>query len=196
MVDRNLKYVDLYMIYKDLSKLPQKELPQGFSFRLFNGSKADIESWCEIEVSSGDIKSLEEAVAAFNKYYGDHLEELKERCVFILDSKTNTPIATATAWYLDTPIDTDITGDFHWLAVRNDYKGKGLSKPLIIKAMKLLAELGHKGAYLHSQTHTWLAIKVYLDLGWQAYRPQKQTEAEFNEGWGIIDNKINSLIKK
>ena len=101
-------------------------------------------------------------------------------------------VGTATAFYLEEPIEPDISGNFHWLAVREEYKGKGLAKPLITKAMKLMHELGHKGAYLHSQTHTWLACKIYKDLGWLPYK-HTQSEEEFRQGWEIVDEEWEKL---
>lgn len=192
MIDRTIKYVDLYMIYEDLSKIPEFELPEGYSYRFFDGTDQDIKTWIEIEVSSGDIKSIEEGRDDFDKYYSEKIDELKQRCIFIVDDQSEFAVATATGFYLEEPIG-NITGDFHWLAVREEYKGKGLSKPLITKVMKEMYKLGHKASILHSQTHTFLAIKVYESLGWKPYRPESQSQEEFEEGWSIVRERLREL---
>ncbi len=121
---------------------------------------------------------------AFNYYYGEHYEELKQLCLFIENDKGE-KIATSTAFYLDNPIN-DITGNVHWVSIKKEYQGLHLSKPLIYKTLKQMAKLGHKKTLLHTQTHTWLAVKVYLDMGFEPY--------EMNNnylGWQIIKKLTN-----
>ena len=73
------------------------------------------------------------------------------------------------AKYLDIP-ENDITGNVHWVPVRKDYQGKHLSKPLIAETLRQMRKLGHKKTLLHTQTHTWLAVKIYLDMGFSPYK--------------------------
>lgn len=185
VLNRNLKYLDAYMIYEDLSVVPEFKLPEGYSFKFFEeGNEKD---WVEIEVSSGDIENEKSGYDKFEKYYGNYIDDIKKRMIFIVD-RNNTPIGTATGFFMEKPIDDRITGDLHWVAVRKEFQGKGLSKPLITEAMKVMYQLGHKGAYLHSQTHTWLACKIYKSLGWKPYRPESQSIEDFEECWAIIDD--------
>lgn len=185
MINRNLKYVDAYMIYEDLSKIPDYKLPEGFSFRGFKNG--DQKHWVDIEVSSGDIVDEQTGFEKFDDYYGKYLKDLEDRFVFVVDSD-GTPVATVCGWYMQKPINDVITGDLHWLAVKKEYQGLGLSKPLIVESMKIMYKYGHKGAFCHSQTHTWLACKIYLSLGWKKYRPKNQSIEEFNECWDIINS--------
>lgn len=53
----------------------------------------------------------------------------------------------------------------HWVAVRREYQGKGLAKPLIAYVLNVMRELGYKHAKIPTQTNTWLACKIYLDFG-------------------------------
>jgi hypothetical protein len=57
--------------------------------------------------------------------------------------------------------------------------------------MKRMSELGHKQAFLHTQTPSWVACKIYLDLGWQPFR-FVQSQADFDQGWGIVMEKVGS----
>lgn len=61
-----------------------------------------------------------------------------------------------------------------------------LSKPLICETLKQMRRLGHKKTLLHTQTHTWLAVKVYLDMRFEPYKME-----EHYLGWQIIKKMIN-----
>lgn len=180
-INRTLKYVDLLLV-RGLDDIPVMSLPEGFKFVLFQDG--DEKNWVDIEVSSGEFLSFDEGIEAFNYYYGHCYEELKKRCIFIENSEGE-KVATATAFYADYPIG-DITGYVHWVSVKKEYQGKGLSKPLVSMALLKMKELGHKGTFLHTQTHTWLAVKVYLDMGFVPILNENDYL-----GWQIIKNLTN-----
>lgn len=180
-INRTLKYVDLLLV-RGLDDIPVMSLPEGFRFVLFQDG--DEKHWVDIEVSSGEFLSFDEGIEAFNYYYGHCYEELKKRCIFI-ENNEGEKVATATAFYADYPIG-DITGYVHWVSVKKEYQGKGLSKPLVSMALLKMKELGHKGTFLHTQTHTWLAVKVYLDMGFVPILNENDYL-----GWQIIKNLTN-----
>lgn len=181
-IDRTLKYVDLYLVNNDLDKIKEYKLPDGYKFVLFEDG--DEKDWVEIEMSSGEFLSYEEGIETFNKYYGNHYDELKKSCIFIENEKGE-KVATSTAFFQENPID-DITGNVHWVSVKKEYQGQHLSKPLISETLKQMRKLGHKKTLLHTQTHTWLAVKVYLDMGFIPY------EIDNNYlGWQIIKKLTN-----
>ncbi|KXK26155.1 MAG: Acetyltransferase (GNAT) family protein [candidate division WS6 bacterium OLB20] len=200
MVDKTVPYYDVFMLHHNLNDVEVMPLPDGYSFRYFDGSQTDIDHWCEIEASSGDVESVEKAHSEFDRYYGNSIGLLKERCLFLLSSDS-LPVGTATAYMflegqpgLPEPasdaeeLPENVTGHLHWVAMREDYKGRGLSKPLITKTMQRMAELGHKKAFLHSQTPSWVACKIYLDLGWEPFR-FVQSREDFTAGWNIVFDK-------
>lgn len=180
-INRTLKYVDLLLV-RFLDDIPVMSLPEGFKFVLFQDG--DEKHWVDIEVSSGEFLSFDEGIEAFNYYYGHCYEELKKRCIFI-ENNEGEKVATATAFYAEQPIG-DISGYVHWVSVKKEYQGKGLSKPLVSKALLKMKELGHKGTFLHTQTHTWLAVKVYLDMGFVPILNKNDYL-----GWQIIKNLTN-----
>ena len=49
-----------------------------------------------------------------------------------------------------------------------------------------MRRLGHKKTLLHTQTHTWLAVKVYLDMGFEPYKME-----ESYLGWQIMKKLTN-----
>ena len=181
-INRTLKYVDLYLVHNNLDNIIDYKLPDGYNFVYFNNG--DEKSWIEIEMSAGEFLSFEEGMEAFNFYYGNHYEELKKLCIFI-ENENGDKIATSTAFYLDKP-ENDITGNVHWVSVKKEYQGKHLSKPLISETLKQMRSLGHKKTLLHTQTHTWLAVKVYMDMGFEPYKME-----ESYLGWQIMKKLTN-----
>ena len=181
-IDRTLKYVDLYLVNNDLDTIKEYKLPDGYRFVLFNdGDELD---WVNIEMSSREFLTFEEGMDAFNNYYGNYYDDLKKCCLFI-ENEQGEKIATSTAFYLEKLLD-DITGNVHWVSIKKEYQGKHLSKPLISETLKLMRRLGHKKTLLHTQTHTWLAVKVYLDMGFEPYKME-----EHYLGWQIIKKLTN-----
>lgn len=203
MVDRTVEFFDLFMLYEDLSKVKEIPLEEGYSFRFFDGSDKDIQHWMDIEVSSGDVRNYQEAKEGFETYYRKYINTLLSRCVFLLD-KNNIPVGTATAFFIVEPqpglpekskdvepLPTNVTAHLHWVAIKEEHKGKGLSKALITYTMKQMFWLNHKAAFLHTQTPSWLACKIYLGLGWKPFR-FVSTKEDFEKGWHIVNQKINN----
>ena len=62
-------------------------------------------------------------------------------------------------------------------------QGKGLSKPLITYTLGVMKELGYEKVKIHTQTNTWLACKVYYDLG---FRPEKESLVKNRFGWKMV----------
>ena len=68
--------------------------------------------------------------------------------------------------------------DIGSIAVKKEYQGKGLAKPLITYVLHIMKDLGYTNAKLSTQTNSWLAIKIYLDFGFKPYNESL--------GWGIV----------
>ena len=58
-----------------------------------------------------------------------------------------------------------------------------MSKPLITHVLRHMKKLGYGHAVVPTQTTTWLACKVYLDLG---FRPMPGNLKRSGTGWRII----------
>ena len=69
------------------------------------------------------------------------------------------------------------------MAVRREQQGKGLAKPLITHVLDIMRNLNYTHAKIPTQTTTWLACKVYLDLG---FLPLPQNAVNSLEGWRIM----------
>jgi len=173
-VDKCLKYFHLVLRH-DLEHIPERPLPQGYSFRFYQ--PGDEEKWLEIEASAREFLTPESGRKSWEKYFGSREKELPFRMLFIVDAEGNY-VATATAH--DDPADP-IAGWLHWVAIKKEHQGKGLSKPLVYKVLSLLKERGCPYACVPTQTTTWLAVRIYMDCG---FVPLNTEEAE--GGWRIV----------
>eukprot|EP00729_Bicosta_minor_P002772 gene2772-10307_t len=143
------------------------------SLRTFNPDDYDCDrrSWAQVEVSAGEFSTAAAATIparvaaaelAFHSEFGEHLAEMKERCFFAFEEESGRVVGTCTAWRGE--VCGEERGRIHWVAVAQEWQGKGLSKLLLTAALGLLAER-HSRAYLTSQTTSARAIKLYLRLG-------------------------------
>ena len=177
--DSRLPYYEL-MLERDLKNLPEYPLPDGYHFEHY--VPGDRDTWIEIEKSAKEFSSLEDGQKAWEKYYAEHESELMERMFFIVNN-SGQKIATATAFYDIRKGDDGINGWLHWVAVSRKEQGRGLSKPIIAEILHFMAELGYSRVVVPTQSTTWLACKVYLDLG---FRPIPKNAERSRKGWEII----------
>lgn len=82
--------------------------------------------------------------------------------VFILKYKGKV-IATATAWYR--PEYGEKTGYLHMVAVDSKFRGRGLSKIVVIAAMLYMVSKGEKRVVLKTDSFRTEAIGLYKKLG-------------------------------
>lgn len=138
------------------SPLEELELPEGYSFTHYK-DETDIPKWaaCIWEDHEGDIDQkrwqceildFKDINAAedmwFIDYNGEH-------------------IGTATSFiYGDTGI-----GDMHWVGIRKDFRGKGLSKYLSYIVQKTLRDRGTPFVALTTSESRPAAVKSYLTAG-------------------------------
>ena len=163
-IDNKIKYYELLMSYDDTSKYINYELPEGYHYEFYK--PGDEKDWINIHISSGEFTSFEKGLEYFHDFYDSFIDELNKRCFFIVDNNTNEKIGTATISLL-LKKEYGCNAAVDWLAIKKDYQGKKLSRPLISKLIKLAHELGHDKIILHTQTTTWLAAKLYLDAGFE-----------------------------
>lgn len=177
--DERICYYRL-LLERDITKVPQYELPKGYRFVSYTDN--DREAWICIEMSAKEFESYEQGLEAWNRYYAAKPDELPDR-MFFIETDEGEKIATATAFYDVSGEDTSDDGWLHWVAVKREYQGKGLSKPLITYVLNVMKQLGYVHAKILTQTNTWLACKVYMDLG---FVPVEENLRHSYEGWKII----------
>lgn len=182
-IEKTLHYYPLVMKFDDLSNYKKYDLPEGFRFQFYR--PGDEEEWISIHLESGEFTDEEEASCHFHEYYDDFIDELSRRCVFIVDTTTGEKVGTATiSLFEDKEHGYQATVD--WVAIKKSYQGRKLAKPLMSKFMDIAVKNGHDKILLHTQTHTWLAAKLYLDYG---FEPIIKEEAV--EGWKLLNTIID-----
>ena len=184
--DERIKYYEL-LLRRDLDALPVFPLPEGYKFVFYK--QGDRDAWIDIEKSAKEFTDYAQGLKAWEKYYADHEKELWNRMVFVED-ENGKKVATATAYYDITNRDKSGDGWLHWVAVRREFQGRGLSKPLILYVLNIMRELGYTHAKIPTQTTTWLACKIYLDLG---FRPLPQNAIHSKCGWEIVKALTNHI---
>lgn len=178
--DARLRYFELLLKRDNLDNIPEFRLPDGYRFVLYQSG--DRDDWIEIERSAKEFDNAEEGLAAWERYYAGREKELFSRMVFI-ETREGQKVATATAFYDIHGRDRSGAGWLHWVAVRRDFQGKGLSKPLISHTLYRMRELGYTHAKIPTQTNTWLACKIYLDFG---FVPVPENAVHSRDGWRMI----------
>lgn len=181
MWDHSVPDIGLAMRRDSLEQLPKVQLPSGYTLRLYQ--PGDEHHWARIERSAEEFTTEAAALTGFRKAFDDRPEALPERMLFLLDT-AGLPVGTASAW------SADGMGRIHWVGIAQEHQGKGLSRPLVAAALLRLRELGHRNAYLTTQAPSWVAIRVYLQLGFRPTRRHTETE---QEGWAIVREKLPDM---
>ena len=177
--DGRIKYYEL-MLQADITGMKEIPLPEGYAYAFYQDG--DRDAWIEIEKSAKEFDTREQGLDAWKRYYAEHTDELPGRMVFVVN-EAGEKVATATAFYDIRGIDQSADGWLHWVAVRREDQGKGLSKPLISHVIQIMKTLGQTHCKIPTQTTTWVAVKVYLDLG---FRPIEKNLVNSRDGWRII----------
>lgn len=161
MLDKSIPYLDVLMHRKMGAPIPDYNLPVGFRFSYFKSG--DEKAWAKIETSVLEFDDELDALIYFQKEYLSSLSEIERRCIFIETDKAE-KVATATAWYAYTGVRRDPW--LYWIAVHPNYQGLGLGKALVSRIVQLMKEIeGDRDFYLHTQTWSHVAIRVYMKMG-------------------------------
>ncbi len=179
-IEKTLEYHELIMTLDNLNDVHLYLLPNGYKFVYFK-SDADINDWINIHISTGEFASKSKAKEYFHDFYDKFYKQLPKRCIFVVN-EINEKIATATLSPAD---EYGYKCVIDWFAIRKDYQGKHLSKPILSELVHLAKELGYNKILLHTQTHTWLAAKIYLDFGFEPM------VFEDKKGWQILKTLTN-----
>ena len=144
--------------------------------------------WARVETAVDEFSTEAAALEHFDREFGQFRDEMEKRCKF-LETIGGDVIGTTTAWYGKLEGEDKVSGRIHWVGVIPEYQGKKLSKPLLAKAMQVLAEY-HDSAYLTSQTTSYQAVNMYLNFGFEPY-VTNETDVE---AWTLLEEVLNRTI--
>jgi ribosomal protein S18 acetylase RimI-like enzyme len=130
-------------------------------FRLRTYEPGDEAAWFAIHEVADPFNAF--SADSFWDQFGTDRELLRQRQFYLVDG-SGTPIGTASAWFQAN--DPDL-GRIHWVAIRPEFQGQGLAKPLLAAVCHRLRELGHTRAYLTTSTSRVPAICLYHAFGFR-----------------------------
>ena len=186
MLDKSVEYIDVYMRRPPNSPMLSDALPEGYRFVAFQ--PGDEKEWAEIETSVLEFDRAVDAMAHFQDYFGRYTEELW-RCMFV-ENAQGEKVATAMAWwgYTDGRRDPWL----HWVAVRPEYQGLGLGRAIVAHVVGMMIRIeGHRDFYLHTQTWSHKAIRIYKGMGFEVTREQVGIKQNNNR----VDDAIKLLAE-
>ena len=161
MLDRTIPFYNT--ILKCNNYTPSKiVLPHGFYFR--NYQTGNEKAWAKLEYKIGDFQTLAMAENYFLSEYCQNIHALKERCVFILNQEDEV-VGSCIAWKDNKGKQT--VASLHWLIVSPEQQGKGLGKALCQKVLGIFQERNEFPVYIHTQPWSYIAILLYIRLGFQ-----------------------------
>ena len=162
MLDKSIPYAEFWMYRSRDLPVTELSLPEGFHFDYYQAG--DEHDWAAIETAVLEFDNKTEALAYFNKTFFPYPEELKQRMVFVT-TNLGEKVGTCSAWWKETA-----KGDryplIHWVAIKPSYQGMGLAKAMVNHVLKILQDLEQSSLiYLHTQTWSYAAIRLYQKLG-------------------------------
>lgn len=152
--------MDISMFHSNLNDAPTFDLPNDYTMRPYQ--TGDIRHWLDFHILLFDKGHITEDL--FWREFGRDEKRLAQRQFYMVHD--NTVMGSISAWFGSEERDTHL-GRIHWVVLREDYRGKGLSKPLLSYACHKLKQLDHKQAYLTTDTDLLPAINLYLQFGFQ-----------------------------
>lgn len=160
----------------DKHVLPRSRLPVGYRFRTYRAG--DEKTWMTLQRTTETFFVVKDDL--FQKEFGKYPEALPDR-MFFVETEAGDVVGTTTAWWQANWRESGEWGQIHWVAVRPDYQGFGLSKPLVARALQRMA-LDHHRAMLGTSSGRAWAIKVYLDYGFEP-DPSEMASEEIVDAW-------------
>lgn len=167
--------MEISMFRPNLNDIPEYDLPDGYKMRPYQAG--DLQHWLDFHSPLFDEGDITEAL--FWREYGRDETILAERQFYMLHG--NEVIGSISAWYGDETRGTHL-GRIHWVVLHENYRSKGLSKPLLSFACQSLKELGHTQAYLTTDTQLIPALGLYLKFG---FEPEIKNEVD-QHAWDSV----------
>lgn len=161
MIDRSIPYYNL-ILRCDKIHTHSVSLPGNYHFKMYDDG--DEKHWAELECEIGDFSFVEEAETYFRRNYCKQIDELKKRCVFVVDDKGNV-VGSCIAWH-DLK-DKATVASLHWLVVSPKHQGKHIGLALCQKVMEIFKKSGEFPVYIHTQPWSYKAIFLYTKLGFK-----------------------------
>jgi len=161
MLDKSVSYVSILMRRDQGTPAPDFSLPEGYKFVYY--APGDEKDWARIETSVLEFECEMDALLYFQRDFMPWGTEVPLRCMFV-ETDAGEKIATASAWWGYTGVRRDPM--LHWVAVKPAHQGRGIGKAIIARVIRRMLEIeGDRVFYLHTQTWSHTAVRLYLQSG-------------------------------
>lgn len=169
----------LIMFRNSTKPLECGKLPEGYSFSFYKGDE-DLYPW--LECCKNGLIADDADKSVFDYRITEHEGANALRDVFFLDYNGE-HIATATAIF-----HPEVKfGELHMVAVRTDFRGKGLGKHINAFAINKLINEGAECVYLLTGENRPIAVKSYISAGFLPVN----TENEMEKRWKSFLPELN-----
>ena len=187
MIDRSIPYYNLILKCHKVC-IPPVSLPEGYSFKMYY--VGDEKYWAKLEYEIGDFSSVEEAEMYFKTTYCNKIDELKKRCVFVIDTYGDV-VGSCIAWR-DLK-DNDTVASLHWLVVSPEHQGKHIGVALCQKVMQIFNEHDETPVYIHTQPWSYKAIMLYIKLGFKIQKTDtfSRYENQYKKAIKTLENLLS-----
>ncbi|HEY6738105.1 MAG TPA: GNAT family N-acetyltransferase, partial [Actinopolymorphaceae bacterium] len=180
--------VSVRMVRDDLVDFPVHDLPEGYRLRRYRDG--DEATWTALQAAAEPY--LEVTPELFGREYGAHRDALPDR-MFFVETVGGEPAGSISAWWEQDRYAPNERGRVHWVVVHPDHQRRGLTKPMMTRAMQRLAE-SHRGAMLATSTGRVWALKVYLDFGFRPDPVELRDKPEVALAWRAVQERLNHRL--
>ena len=149
--------------FKDKTKLCNKKLSCEFLLRTYRDE--DENNLLKLFVKCGLVSSKKE------------LDQIFKTCIpegcFVIE-KDGLIVSSMMARHVNTF--SKFSGRIDWLATDPKFNGLGLGRKCASSATKRLEQAGYDDIWVTTDDHRLAAIKIFLDIGFEPYLPDKSAE--------------------
>ncbi len=195
MIDRSIPYYNLILKRNEICTT-SVSLPEGYNFKMYD--VGDEKYWAKLEYEIGDFSFVEEAETYFRTNYCNQIDELKNRCVFVVDACGDV-VGSCIAWHDSKG--NDMVASLHWLVVSPEHQGKHIGLALCQKVMDIFKEHDETPVYIHTQPWSYKAILLYIKLGFKIQKTDtfSHYENQYKKAMKTLEkllseNKFNQII--
>ncbi len=177
--------VSLQMIRDDVANFPLYDLPAGYRFRMYR--EGDDLVWTKLHFAAEPYITVTPEL--FTSEFQANHDALPDR-MFFVETSEGEPAASISAWWERDRHNPMERGRIHWVVVHPDHQRRGITKPMMTRAMQRLA-LSHPSAMLGTSAGRTWALKVYLDFGFYPDAVELENKPDVAAGWRSVQERLN-----
>lgn len=175
----------LQMIRDDIDDFPVHELPAGYRFRTYR--EGDEVTWTGLHSAAEPY--IDVTPELFVREFGANRDALPDR-MFFVETSEGEPAASISAWWERDRGNPMERGRIHWVVVHPNHQRRGITKPMMTRAMHRLA-LDHPSAMLGTSAGRTWALKVYLDFGFYPDPDEMKSKPDVAAAWRDVQERLN-----